>query len=109
MTKENIDQYKLKLEEERRTILNEIKQNETVVDFGNNIDTEDDSDQVEELGNQLAVAHDLKKRLDDVESAIAKIKTGTYGTCEKCNGEISSDILDIDPESRFCKNCKTNI
>jgi RNA polymerase-binding transcription factor DksA len=106
MTQEKISEYKMKLEGERRIITGEIKKNESLVDFGTNIDVEDDSDQVEEMGNQLAVAEDLKRRLDDVEVALEKIDNGKYGICERCAKPIEEEILDIDPESRLCKNCK---
>jgi DnaK suppressor protein len=107
MTQEKIAGYKVALEKERRLVLEEIKKNETPVDFGSDIDHfEEESDEAEELGNQLAIAQDLKKRLDDIEVALEKIREGKYGICEKCGREIETEILDIDPESRLCKNCK---
>ena len=107
MTQEKIASYKTELEKERRLILEEIKKNETPVDFGSDIDHfEEESDEAEEIGNQLAVAQDLKTRLDDIEVALEKIREGKYGICEKCGGEIEEEILDVDPESRLCKSCK---
>lgn len=107
MTKEKLQEYKTKLEKEQRLILAEIKQNETPTDFGSDIDHfEEESDEAEEMGNQLAVAQGLKGRLDDIEVALAKIQDGKYGICEKCGEEIEAEILDIDPESRLCKRDK---
>lgn len=107
MTQEKIAGYKLQLEKERGMILAEIKKNETPVDFGSDIDHfEEKTDQAEELSNDLAVAQDLKTRLDDVEAALEKIREGKYGVCEKCGEEIEEEILNVDPESRFCKRCK---
>ena len=107
MTQEKIAEYKSKLEKERALILSEIKQAEKPVDFGSDIDHGDEeSDQTEEVGNQLAVAQDLKLRLDDVEAALEKIREGKYGVCEKGGEEIEEEILDIDPESRLCKHHK---
>jgi len=107
MTQEKIAGYKTKLESEQRLILAEIQKNEKPVDFGSDIDHfEEESDEAEEMGNQLAIAQDLKARLDDIEAALEKIREGTYGICEKCGGKIEEEILDIDPESRLCKNCK---
>ena len=107
MTQEKIDEYKKKLEKERKAILAEINQDEKPVDFGSDVDHfEEESDEAEEEGNQLAVAQDLKKRLDDIEAALRKIETREYGVCENCGQKIEAEILDIDPESRLCKNCK---
>jgi RNA polymerase-binding transcription factor DksA len=107
MTQEKIKEYKNKLEKERTLILAEIKQAEKPVDFGSDIDHGDeDSDQTEDLGNQLAIAQGIKLRLDDIEAALEKIREGKYGICEKGGEEIEEEILDIDPESRLCKHHK---
>ncbi len=107
MTKEKLAEYKTALEREQKLILAEINQNEKPVDFGSDIDHfEEESDEAEEAGNQLAIAQGIKGRLDDVEVALQKIRDGKYGICEKCGNEIEAEILDIDPESRLCKHCK---
>jgi RNA polymerase-binding transcription factor DksA len=107
MTQEKISEHRNKLERERALILSEIKQSEKPVDFGSDIDHGDEeSDKTEALGNQLAIAEDLKTRLAEIESALEKIRLGKYGICENCRKEIEGDILDIDPESRLCKSCK---
>lgn len=107
MNQETIQTYKIKLETERRLILEEIKKAEKPVDFGSDVEHyEDEADEAESVGNQLAIAQGLKARLDDIEVALAKIVEGKYGICEKCGKPIETEILDIDPESRLCKNCK---
>lgn len=107
MNKDTLNEYKVKLEKERTLISEEIKRNEKPVDFGSDIDHGDEeSDETEEVGNQLAVAEDLKNRLTDIDFALEKIRTGKYGVCETCGKEIEQEILEIDPESRFCKKDK---
>lgn len=97
----------MKLESERRLLLEEIKRNEKPTDFGDDIDHGDeDSDATEALGNQLSIAQGLKTRLDDIEVALEKIREGKYGICEKCGEQIEEEILNIDPESRLCKRDK---
>ncbi len=108
MNQEKIKEYKEALEKERLLCVSEIKQNETPVDFGSEPDDEsDESDKTEDFGNRLAVINDLKNRLNEIDSALEKIRSEKYGLCEKCSEKIESSILDIDPESRYCKNCKT--
>ena len=107
METKQVEEYKKRLEKERILLMAEIKQNEKPVDFGNDVDhLDEETDESEEVGNQLAVAQDLKNRLDDIDVALGKIYAGKYGVCEKCGGPIEKEILDIDPESRLCKDCK---
>jgi DnaK suppressor protein len=107
MNKDQLGEYKTKLEKERMLTVAEIAREEKPVDFGNDIDHGDEAtDKVEDMGNQLATAQDLKNRLNEIDIALEKIRSGTYGVCEKCGNSIEHEILAIDPESRFCKECK---
>jgi len=107
MNQDQLKEYKTKLEKERALIAAEIASDEKPVDFGSDIDHGDeDSDKSEQVGDQLAAAQDLKNRLNEIDIALGKIQTGTYGICEKCGKPIEHEILAIDPESRFCKACK---
>jgi len=78
-----------------------------VPDFGSDVDSgEEESDESEEFGNQMAVAQEYKKRLADIDKALEKIEKKKYGICEKCGKEISLDVLEAAPESKLCKECK---
>ncbi|MGC9598886.1 MAG: hypothetical protein ABSE18_00695 [Minisyncoccia bacterium] len=108
MEANQLEKYKRELEKERLLLLAEIKQNERPVDFGNETNRpEEETDEVEEIGNQMAVAQDLKNRLAEIDAALAKIYNGKYGACEQCGRTIETAVLDVDPESRFCKHCKS--
>lgn len=107
MEQDKLKKYKTKLEDELKMVSGEIKAEEKPVDFGSDVDGfDEEADEAEELGNQLAVSKNLKDRLSDIEIALEKIREGRYGICEKCGNKIETEILDIDPESRFCKECK---
>jgi len=106
----NIDGYKKKLQEELHSLNEEIERNNKPSDFGHDVDDfDEETDESEAFGDQLALVQTLKKRLADVNSALQKIESGTYGFCEKCGVQIGDSILSIDPESRFCKDCKLNV
>ncbi len=106
-----LEAYKQKLEKERTLLLNEIKQFERPTDFGHDTESPDEeTDATEALGNQLAMANDLKIRLDEIDIALGKIyagRSGKYGVCEKCERAIGRDVTDAAPESRLCKRCKS--
>ena len=107
MDQKHIIEHKDKLESERLLLLAQIEQHEKPVDFGSETESPDEeADETGEMGNQLAIAQDLKNRLESIDLALSKIRSGKYGTCEKCGKPIEREILDIDPESRICKDCK---
>jgi len=107
MTTEGIEKYKKKLEKERLLLLGELKETEKPTDFGDDVDHfEEETEEGEAASNQAAVGSTLKSRLDEIDVALSKFQTGKYGICEMCGREIEPAILDIDPESRFCKSCK---
>lgn len=108
MTNEKIQELKKRLEEGKKELSEKIRHaTEDIQDFGSDVDHgEEEADESEAHANQLAGVLPMKERLDDVEHALRKIEEGTYGKCEKCGMEIEEAILEVDPESRLCKNCK---
>ncbi len=107
MNNEQIQKYKNKLEQERKMVFAEIRESEKPSSFGTDVDSGDEeTDEAEELSNQLAIANDLKGRLSEIDIALGKIQSGGYGVCEDCGKQIEDAVLDISPESRFCKKCK---
>ncbi|MFA5098818.1 MAG: TraR/DksA C4-type zinc finger protein [Candidatus Paceibacterota bacterium] len=91
-----------------RSFLEErIKKLQKVPEFGNDIDSGDEeTDETEEFGTQMAISQDYKEKLADVDTALDKMKKHKYGVCERCGRKISADVLEAAPESRFCKACK---
>lgn len=55
----------------------------------------------------LGLVESLKSQLDDVDTALAHIEAGTYGTCDNCGANISEDRLEFRPASVLCVDCKT--
>lgn len=62
-----------------------------------------DSGQVAaELGeNQVTIAA-AREQLDEIDAALARIDTGTYGRCERCNEPIGDARLEAMPAARYC-------
>ena len=54
----------------------------------------------------LGLVESLKTQLDDVDTALAHIEAGTYGTCDNCGANISEDRLEFRPASVLCVDCK---
>jgi len=103
----NFGKYKIKLEKEKAKLLGDVAKAERPEDFGDDVDDADEEkNEAESLGNQLAFIQTIKMRISDIDAALNKIIGGTYGVCEKCGGKIESEVLDVSPESRLCKKCK---
>ncbi|PWR04241.1 dimethylmenaquinone methyltransferase [Meridianimarinicoccus roseus] len=43
--------------------------------------------------------------LKRIDAALARIASGSYGTCEGCGEAISDARLDLIPDTPFCKTC----
>jgi len=55
----------------------------------------------------LGVVDSLKGQVDDIDTALARIESGTYGTCDHCGDDIGEDRLEFRPASVLCVSCKS--
>jgi len=105
--KQNLENLKNKLEEEKIDLENEIEKLKVAPDFGDDVDSgEEESDESAATDNQMSMMETFKERLANVETALEKMQNDKYGICEKCGEEISMQVLEVDPESRLCKTDK---
>ena len=113
MEKTLLEELKLKLEEQKKSIQEELEKfAEKDPSQKNNWDTkypnreegdkDEEADEVQEYENKLSLEHSLEPKLQSVISALEKIKQGTYGLCEKCGKEIESERLKVAPEAKTC-------
>ncbi|MFA5882316.1 MAG: TraR/DksA C4-type zinc finger protein [Acidimicrobiia bacterium] len=65
----------------------------------------DTSQVTAERGEIEALTGSLAETLRDIEDALAKFESGTYGQCESCGTEISAARLEAMPAARLCINC----
>ncbi len=47
----------------------------------------------------------LDRKIIQTRRALARVKIGSYGTCESCGRMIDTDRLMIYPETSLCINC----
>jgi len=47
-----------------------------------------------------------RQRLLGIDEALLKLREGTYGVCEECGNEISSERLKVMPFAVFCRDCQ---
>ncbi len=113
MDKEFVEQMRVKLEEQKKTILESLAaQNadyKKIVESGDAtgdvIDVASDvidGQLLESLGTQDA------NRLQQIKNALDRIKQGKYGLCLKCGKEIPRERLETLPYAFMCVDCKTH-
>lgn len=54
------------------------------------------------LGCLESVTRDLK----EIDDALARVKAGTFGVCERCGGKIGRPRLEAIPYARHCLACQ---
>jgi len=111
--KEVINEFKDRLEKERVKLVTDLEgvkapdadEFAPLPSFGDGDDLSIEADQVEEIGNALAVKEVLEKKLIKIDAALERIKKGEYGVCESCGKEIEFKRLRIEPAATLCTKC----
>jgi DnaK suppressor protein len=94
------------LEEERDSLrgqLVELGHGAKGLDYDPNF--ADSSQVTAERGENEALVNKLVEGLRDVEHALEKVGTDTYGVCEDCSRPIAAARLEAKPEARLCIDC----
>ncbi len=61
------------------------------------------ADGIESYENNSAILSELEIRHAEIDTALEKIETGTYGICETGGEEIEEDRLEANPAAKTCK------
>ncbi len=116
MRKEFINEMEGLLLKEQKRLNDELaefaKQNpKTKEDFEAQVpsmgDKEDENaEEVATYSTNLTLERTLEAQLRDVESALDRIRKGSYGICKYCSKEIDEKRLRARPASSSCIECK---
>jgi RNA polymerase-binding transcription factor DksA len=60
-----------------------------------------------ERERDLALSAQASAAVEEIDLALEKIKAGTYGVCEQCNGTIPKERLRALPHAALCVQCKS--
>lgn len=52
-----------------------------------------------------ALVRQAQLRIVEIDAALQRLETGTYGTCEGCGGAIGQGRLEARPVARTCIRC----
>jgi len=99
----DIDERRRALEEEAevlRTRVHELDAKEDDLSYDEGF--ADSAQVAAERGENKVLYDQLRRELDDIEHALARMDDGTYGTCEVCGTRIGEARLEMLPATRFC-------
>jgi DnaK suppressor protein len=57
----------------------------------------------------MSLSDNDRNMVKEIDSALDKIGSGTYGICEECDEPISQKRLEANPVARYCITCKRMI
>jgi DnaK suppressor protein len=98
-----------KLRAEREDLLSQIAELEPrrAGEVTGDLDEEGEPESVTtERERDLSLLDNARALLDRVETALAKVDAGTYGTCESCGKRIEAARLKALPHAILCIACK---
>ena len=111
MTAENLDKYRRSLNEERRRILSNIESLHE--ELGTSLSDDTDENGLETHLGDVATITFLRERdlsiedheahlLEEIDGALERIRTGSYGVCVDCRKPIPDDRLEAIPWAARC-------
>jgi RNA polymerase-binding protein DksA len=75
---------------------------ETAVDPGAGGHIADVASETFERSRDLSIVGDFDGLLDEIDHAMHRLDTGSFGRCEACGAEIGEERLTARPMARFC-------
>lgn len=112
----NYELYKTKLEEEKALVekeLSEVGQRseenpdnweaKPIEHGSSNADENTFADKIEEYEDKAAIVNTLERRYKEINEALEKMSSGTYGTCSVCGKEIDEERLKANPSAPTCR------
>lgn len=107
LSKEQVEQFKNLLLEERRSIITELIEDKNILN--ENMDNLGDLSELafenldKELVTKISVVQ--QETLKSIEYALKQIAQGQYGICEVCQNPIALERLEVLPYATSCRNC----
>jgi len=107
--KKQIEELKIILTERLALIKNNIQESRDSIDSLKNSECNDEFDYAEVSSDSFKegiIANQQVKELEEIESALKRIQTGTYGVCEMCDEQIALGRLRAKPFAKYCTPCR---
>jgi DnaK suppressor protein len=113
-TMEHMDRARRRLQAEREQTLRRLAS--LTDDYGGvvaasrdtNADDEHDPEGATiafERSQIAALVRQARLHLDEIDAAVTRLDSGTYGVCERCGRAVGEDRLEARPVARTCIEC----
>ena len=112
MENEAFEYFRKKLLKEREAILNKSKK---LKEDSYTLGTDGIQDMADAASNAynadilMSLSDNERNMVREIDSALDKIGSETYGICEECEEPINEKRLEANPVARYCINCKRMI
>jgi len=109
MQKSELLFFKEQLQERREQIVKNIDAAYAELDQLNGCELKDEGDYSATYDHVSLDANLILKQqqeLREIDNALSKIVTGTYGSCEMCDDDIGFARLKVKPHARYCIHCR---
>lgn len=106
--KKTLSHFKKILLKEREQIVGEVKQTYASSQEVGQDGIQDIGDEAANIYNKqilLSLNESERMRLQEVDEALDRIASGTYGICEECGEPISLKRLEVRPVAKYCVAC----
>lgn len=112
LDKRTIERFRKVLLKEREEIIGDVKQiYESSQEVGQD-GIQDIGDEAANVYNKqilLTLNENDRMRLKEVDEALDRMASKTYGTCEECGEPIGLKRLEVKPVAKYCVPCKTKL
>jgi DnaK suppressor protein len=109
MDKKRLDTFRKKLEERQQTLRKAVSRTE---EDGRIADQDSAQDIADRAANSytkeflFSQSNNDRQLLNMVETALQRIREGTFGECVSCGNEINPKRLEAVPWTRYCIECQ---
>jgi DnaK suppressor protein len=110
--RKTIERFKKILLKEREEIIGDVKQIYESSQAVGQDGIQDIGDEAANVYNKqilLTLNENERLRLKEVDEALDRIETGTYGICEECGEPIGLKRLEVKTVAKYCVPCKTKL
>ena len=109
MSEKDLEQLKKQLLQQRQEIFKQLHnlEDDWQALSEHDIEPEDEAQKagLTELFNQLDLRE--QREIEEIDLALSKMATATYGICEACNKNIPLERLQAVPATSYCLKCKS--
>jgi DnaK suppressor protein len=112
MENEAFEYFRKKLLKQREAILNKsrkLKEDSYTLGTDGIQDMADAASNAYNADILMSLSDNERNMVREIDSALDKIGSGTYGICEECEEPINEKRLEANPVARYCISCKRMI